>query len=80
MKFSSFLALLASLSTSVIAQNVTVPNVSLPSTCTAGLVAGTDIALVTIPYTYDQVLSIVADFKNLTWTGVPDVRGRPQDG
>jgi len=74
MKFSSFLALLASSST---AQNVTVPNITLPNTCTADFIAGTDTVLVTIPYTYDQVLSIIADFKNLTWTGVSDVRGPP---
>jgi len=57
-----------SLATAAIAQNVIVPN-----TCTAGFEAGRDEVLYTVPYTYDQVLSIIRDFKNLTWSGnTPD--------
>jgi hypothetical protein len=50
-----------------IAQDVTVP-----SMCEAGFTAGTDEALVTIPYTFDQVMSIIGSYKNLTWSGNPD--------
>lgn len=49
-----------------IAQNVTVP-----TTCTAGFDAGTDTVLYTVPYTYDQVLSIIGSYQNLTWSGNP---------
>jgi len=73
MKLSTLATLLTCISTSVIAQNVTVPD-----HCTAGFGAGTDIALVTLPYTYTQVLSIIGSYKNLTWSGNPDVSQHPQ--
>lgn len=47
-------------------------NVTVPDTCTAGFSAGTDVVLYTVPYTYDQVMSIIGDYKNLTWSGNPD--------
>ena len=34
--------------------------------------AGTDEAIVTVPYTYDQVMSVIGSYKNLTWSGNPD--------
>lgn len=34
-------------------------NVTVPSTCIDGYMPGTDVALYTVPYTYDQVLSII---------------------
>jgi hypothetical protein len=66
MALCSFIAALLLAATSL-AQDVTVP-----STCEAGFTAGTDEALVTIPYTYDQVMSIIGSYKNLTWSGNPD--------
>lgn len=45
--------------------------VTVPSTCTAPYEAGTDTVLFTVPYTYDQVLSIIGDYGNLTWSGSP---------
>jgi hypothetical protein len=47
-------------------------DVTVPSTCIDGYEAGTDEALVTLPYTYDQVMSIIGSYKNLTWSGNPD--------
>lgn len=47
-------------------------NVTVPSTCTAGYTGGTDTVLLTIPYTYDQTMSIIGSYKNLTWSGNPD--------
>lgn len=45
----------------------------LPATCPEGYTAGSDTALFTVPYTYSKVLSVIGDFKNLTWSGVEDV-------
>jgi hypothetical protein len=59
--------LLALALTSCNAQDVTVP-----ATCIDGYQPGTDTALVTIPYTYDQTMSIIGSYKNLTWSGNPD--------
>jgi hypothetical protein len=47
-------------------------DVTVPSTCIDGYMAGTDEAIVTIPYTYDQTMSIIGSYKNLTWSGNPD--------
>ena len=47
-------------------------DVTVPDTCVDGYTAGTDVALVTIPYSYDQVMSIIGSYKNLTWSGNPD--------
>jgi hypothetical protein len=46
-------------------------NVTVPATCTPGFYPGTDTALVTIPYTYDQAISIIGSYQNLTWSGSP---------
>lgn len=61
MKLSSK-AVFLFLGTCVVAQNVTVPNA-----CTSGFTAGSDEVLYTVPYTYNQVLSIIGSYKNLTW-------------
>lgn len=34
-------------------------NVTVPSTCTNGFTAGSDVVLYTVPYTYDQVMSVI---------------------
>lgn len=62
-----YLAPLTVLLPLVLAQDVTVP-----STCTGNFSAGTDEVLYTVPYTYDQVLSIIGNYSNLTWSGSPE--------
>ena len=47
------------------------PSVSVPATCTNGFTAGSDTVLLTVPYPPAQVLAIIDDFKNLTWSGNP---------
>ena len=47
-------------------------DVTVPATCVDGYEMGTSEALVTLPYTYDQVMSIIGSYKNLTWSGNPD--------
>lgn len=47
-----------------------------PSTkhnCTRGFSPGIETTLFTIPYTYDEVLSVIGDFKNLSWIGIHSV-------
>jgi len=39
--------------------------------CMHGFHRGSDTVSFTVPYTYDQVISIIGDFKNITWSGVP---------
>ncbi|KAK3650316.1 hypothetical protein LTR56_006292 [Elasticomyces elasticus] len=62
----------------VLAQNVTIPAAdgSLPeggsNGCTAGYYPGIDTVLFTVPYTYQQVMSIVGNYTNLTWSGSPN--------
>jgi hypothetical protein len=46
-------------------------NVTVPTTCTGNFSAGTDEVLYTVPYTYNQVMSIIGSYKNLTWSGNP---------
>lgn len=41
------------------------------SSCNAGLYPGTNTVIYTVPYTYPQVLSIIADFRNITWNNIP---------
>ena len=43
----------------------------LPDGCVDGYQAGTDTVLLTVPYTYEQVLSIIGSYQNLTWSGSP---------
>ncbi|KAK4555109.1 hypothetical protein LTR86_007875 [Recurvomyces mirabilis] len=69
---------LALLATTALAQ-VTIPatNGSLPAAvgntgCAAGYYPGTSQVIYTVPYTYQQVLSIIGNYTNLTWSGSPD--------
>ncbi|USW58459.1 hypothetical protein Slin15195_G117780 [Septoria linicola] len=48
-------------------------NVTVPSTCEGNFTAGTNEVLYTLPYSYDQVLSIIGNYSNLTWAGVPEL-------
>ncbi|GIZ43031.1 hypothetical protein CKM354_000627500 [Cercospora kikuchii] len=78
------LLLLAPLSYTALGQYLapagfTIPatNGSLPSPadsnnpCASGFFPGRDETIVTIPYTYSQVISIIGNFTNLTWAGSP---------
>lgn len=47
-------------------------NVHVPKKCNATFLPASDTVLYKVPYTYKQVLTIIEDFKNLTWYGVPD--------
>jgi hypothetical protein len=40
-------------------------------TCIAGYSPGNDTVIFTTPYTYAQVISIIGDYKNITWSGSP---------
>jgi hypothetical protein len=62
---------LASIAATVLAL-VSAQNVTVPDTCTDGFYPGIDVALYTVPYSYDQVMSVIGSFKNLTWSGNPD--------
>ncbi|KAK3110656.1 hypothetical protein LTR53_014835 [Teratosphaeriaceae sp. CCFEE 6253] len=61
-----------------LAQTITIPAVdgSLPAAgpngCAPGYYPGTDTVIYTVPYTYTQVLSIIGNYTNLTWSGSPD--------
>lgn len=75
-KFSSILAV-SLLSVGSSAQNVTIPATdgSLPAAgsngCAPGYYPGVDTVIYTVPYTYKQVLSIIGNYTNLTWSGSP---------
>ena len=43
----------------------------LPDGCVDGYQAGTDTVLFIVPYTYQQVLSIIGSYQNITWSGSP---------
>lgn len=45
--------------------------ISAQSTCNTGFFPGTDTVIFTVPYTYAQVMSIIGDYGNLTWSGSP---------
>ncbi|CZT24838.1 uncharacterized protein RCC_10566 [Ramularia collo-cygni] len=62
----SFISLAVFLTVSL-AQHVTVP-----TTCTGKFSAGSDEVLFTVPYTYTEVLSIIGNYSNLTWSGSPE--------
>lgn len=51
----------------VIAQH----NASTANGCNDGFYPGTDTVIFTVPYTYSQVMSIIGDYKNITWSGSP---------
>ncbi|KAL9602242.1 MAG: hypothetical protein Q9219_001966 [cf. Caloplaca sp. 3 TL-2023] len=46
----------------------------LPDRCLDGYTAGHDEVLYNVPYTYDQVLSIIGSFANITWNGINETR------
>lgn len=46
-------------------------NVTVPTTCTGNFSSGIDEVLFTVPYTYTEVLSIIGNYSNLTWSGSP---------
>ena len=66
MKPSRALSIASFIASTTLAQHVTVP-----TSCTGNFTAGTDEVLYTIPYTYDQAMSIIGSYKNLTWSGNP---------
>lgn len=61
-----FAALLCSLLALAAAQNV-----SVPATCIDGFFPGSDEVIYHLPYTYNEVLAVIADFGDLTWSGNP---------
>jgi hypothetical protein len=65
MKFSTLLPALAA--AGIAAQN----NASSANGCNDGFYPGTDTVIFTVPYTYAQVMSIIGDYQNLTWSGSP---------
>ena len=67
MKNTTFFPALVSFISLSVAQYVQVP-----STCNPTFQPGTDTVIYTVPYTYQQVLSIIGSYKNLTWSGNPD--------
>jgi hypothetical protein len=46
-------------------------NSSTANGCNNGYYPGTDTVIFTTPYTYAQVMSIIGDYQNLTWSGSP---------
>ncbi|KAL8711347.1 MAG: hypothetical protein Q9220_004244 [cf. Caloplaca sp. 1 TL-2023] len=42
----------------------------LPSGCIDGYTAAQDEVLYNVPYTYEQVLSVIGSFANITWNGI----------
>jgi hypothetical protein len=46
-------------------------NSSTANGCNDGFFPGTDTVIFTTPYTYAQVISIIGDYKNITWSGSP---------
>lgn len=72
-------AIVSTLAQTSLPPGVTIPatNGSLPTDggngCAQGFFPGRDEVLVTLPYPYDQVLSIIGNYTNLTWSGSPDI-------
>jgi hypothetical protein len=46
-------------------------NASTANGCGNVLYSGTDTVIFTVPYTYAQVMSIIGDYQNLTWSCSP---------
>ena len=67
MKSALISAVLFAAASGVLAQN----NASTPNGCNAGFYPGADTVLYNVAYTFPQVLSIIGDFKNITWNGIP---------
>ncbi|KAF7198485.1 hypothetical protein HII31_00224 [Pseudocercospora fuligena] len=69
------IAALAALVATSAAQNMTMSNSAVtyvPRTCTGNYTQGRDEVYYTVPYTYDQVMSIIGNYSNLTWSGSPE--------
>lgn len=66
MKPSTIICALAG-AAGVVAQH----NASTANGCDDGFYPGTDTVIYTVPYTFAQVISIIGDYKNLTWSGSP---------
>lgn len=47
-------------------------NTSTANGCNGGYYPGTDTVIFTVPYTYSQILSIIGNYSNLTWSGSPE--------
>lgn len=47
-------------------------NASTTNGCSAGFFPGRDEVIFTTPYTYAEVMSIIGDYQNLTWSGSPE--------
>ena len=64
--------------TAAFGQSVTIPATDGsipaggPNGCAPGYFPGSDTVIYTVPYTYTQVLSIIGNYTNLTWSGSPD--------
>ncbi|WPG97679.1 Hypothetical protein R9X50_00045900 [Acrodontium crateriforme] len=67
----------------VSAQTGVNPDITIPATdgslpapgsngCAEGYFPSTDTVIFTVPYTYKEVLSIIGNYTNLTWSGSPD--------
>ncbi|MCJ1299618.1 hypothetical protein MMC08_002410 [Hypocenomyce scalaris] len=67
MKPTLISAVLFAAASGALAQN----NASTPNGCNAGFYPGADTVLYNVAYTFSQVLSIIGDFQNITWNGVP---------
>jgi hypothetical protein len=65
MKFSTLLPVIVA--AGIAAQN----NASSANGCNDGFYPGTDTVIFTVPYTYAQLMSIIGDYQNLTWSGSP---------
>lgn len=42
---------------------------ALATSCDAGYYPGYDEVVMTLPYTYQEVMSIIGAFRNITWSG-----------
>lgn len=65
-------ALSASLVAGASAQNIYTFNnntIEVPSACDAGYNYGYDEVLLTIPYTYAEVMGVVGNYGSIAWTG-----------
>lgn len=69
--FFHFFATSAQSAVTISATNISLPAAG-PNGCTEGYYPGTDTVIYTVPYTYNQVLSIIGNYTNLTWSGSPD--------
>ena len=46
-------------------------NASTANGCDDGYYPGTDTVIYAVPYTYQQVMSVIGEYQNLTWSGSP---------